>query len=89
MHAGKFILTDLKLLVALKRALKGTYVNVEPFIFVPITVTSKRFEFNERKDDDAGRFVKACAGLSAKDCDTQNLSRLRAGDGIQSAGQTA
>lgn len=46
----------------LKRMLKGTYVNVEPF-HLKGYLDEQAFRFNERKDDDAGRFVKALSGI--------------------------
>jgi hypothetical protein len=49
----------------LKRALKGTYVNVEPFHLFRYC-DEQAFRFNERKDNDAGRFVKAVAGYIGK-----------------------
>jgi transposase-like protein len=46
----------------LKRTIKGTYVNVGPFhLFRYLDEQSSRF--NERKDNDAGRFLKVCAGI--------------------------
>src|SRR2546430_9842843 len=44
-----------------KRALKGTYVNVEPFHLFRYC-DEQAFRFNERKDDDGGRFLTAAAG---------------------------
>src|SRR3989440_2665159 len=49
----------------LKRALKGTYVNVEPFHLFRYC-DEQAFRFNERKDNDAGRFIKAVAGYIGK-----------------------
>jgi transposase-like protein len=49
----------------LKRTIKGTYVNVEPFHLVRY-LDEQAFRFNERKDTDAGRFLKACAGIFGK-----------------------
>ena len=49
----------------LKRALKGTYVNVEPFHLFRY-LDEQAFRFNERKDTDAGRFVKAVSGYIGK-----------------------
>jgi transposase-like protein len=46
----------------LKRTLKGTYVNVEPF-HLKAYLDEQAFRFNERKDDDAGRFVKALSSI--------------------------
>lgn len=46
----------------LKRSLKGTYVSVEPFHLFRY-LSEQVFRFNERKDNDHGRFLKAAAGL--------------------------
>ncbi len=45
-----------------KRALKGTYVSVEPFHLFRYC-DEQAFRFNERKDNDQGRFLKAVAGF--------------------------
>jgi transposase-like protein len=49
----------------LKRSLKGTYVNVEPFHLFRY-LDEQAFRFNERKDDDKGRFLKAIASFAGK-----------------------
>ncbi len=49
----------------LKRALKGTYVNVEPFHLFRYC-DEQVFRFNERKENDQGRFIKASAAWSAR-----------------------
>jgi transposase-like protein len=49
----------------LKRALKGTYVNVEPFHLFRY-LDEQAFRFNERKDNDQGRFLKAATGIIGK-----------------------
>ncbi len=46
----------------LKRAIKGTYVNVEPFHLFRY-LDEQTFRFNLRKGTDALRFVRAAAGL--------------------------
>ncbi|MGA3170867.1 MAG: IS1595 family transposase [Chthoniobacteraceae bacterium] len=46
----------------LKRTIKGTYVSVEPFHLFRY-LDEQAFRFNERKDDDQGRFLKAIAGI--------------------------
>jgi transposase-like protein len=48
-----------------KRALKGTYVNVEPFHLFRYC-DEQAFRFNERKDNDKGRFLKAIASFAGK-----------------------
>jgi transposase-like protein len=49
----------------LKRGIRGTYVNVEPFHLFRY-LDEQAFRFNERKDNDAGRFIKAVAGYVGK-----------------------
>jgi transposase-like protein len=49
----------------LKRCLKGTYVNVEPFHLFRY-LDEQAFRFNERKDNDQGRFIKAISGVIGK-----------------------
>jgi transposase-like protein len=46
----------------LKRTIKGTYVNVEPFHLFRY-LDEQAFRFNEREDDDQGRFLKAVVGI--------------------------
>lgn len=49
----------------LKRTIKGTYVSVEPFHLFRY-LDEQAFRFNERKDNDQGRFLKAFAGIFGK-----------------------
>jgi transposase-like protein len=49
----------------LKRSIKGTYVSVEP-VHLSKYVDEQVFRFNERKDNDKGRFIKAISGISGK-----------------------
>lgn len=49
----------------LKRGIRGTYVNVEPFHLFRY-LDEQAFRFNERKDNDAGRFIKAVKGYIGK-----------------------
>ncbi len=49
----------------LKRSIKGTYVSVEPFHLIRY-LDEQVFRFNERKDCDAGRFLKAASGIVGK-----------------------
>jgi transposase-like protein len=44
----------------LQRGLNGTYISVEPF-HLSAYVDEQSFRFNNRKDNDSGRFVKALA----------------------------
>jgi len=48
-----------------KRALKGTYVSVEPF-HLDAYVKEQTFRFNERKEDDNGRFRAVLGTVSGK-----------------------
>jgi ISXO2-like transposase domain len=48
-----------------KRALKGTYVNVEPFHLFRY-LDEQAFRFNERKDNAKGRFLKTIAKFAGK-----------------------
>jgi len=49
----------------LKRTIKGTYVSVEPFHLFRY-LDEQAFRFNERKDNDAGRFLKAISSIIGK-----------------------
>ncbi len=49
----------------LRRSLKGTYVSVEPF-HLGRYVSEQVFRFNERKDNDAGRFRKVLSSVAGK-----------------------
>lgn len=49
----------------LRRTISGTYVSVEPFHLFRY-LDEQSFRFNERKDNDAGRFKKAAQGLIGK-----------------------
>lgn len=49
----------------LKRGIKGTYVSVQPFHLFRY-LDEQAFRFNERKDTDGERFVKAMAGIIGK-----------------------
>jgi hypothetical protein len=66
----------------LKRALHGTYVNVEPFHLFRY-LDEQAFRFNERKDDDQGRFVKALQGVVGKGLKYAKLIAAEGGDGPQ------
>jgi hypothetical protein len=67
----------------LKRAIKGTYVSVEPFHLFRY-LDEQVFRFNERKDDDQGRFLKAIVGIIGKRIMYKNL--IGADDGALPAG---
>jgi transposase-like protein len=49
----------------LKRTIRGTYVNVEPFHLFRY-LAEQAFRFNERKDDDQGRFRKVMSAIVGK-----------------------
>ena len=46
----------------LKRAIKGTYVSIEPFHLFRY-LDEQAFRFNERDDNDGGRFANAIKGV--------------------------
>ena len=67
----------------LKRTVKGTYVNVEPFhLFRYLDEQSVRF--NERKDTDSGRFMTAVKGIFGKGLKYVDLTG-KGGDDLQQA----
>ena len=65
----------------LKRALRGTYVAVEPFHLFRYC-DEQAFRFNERKDNDQGRFIKAVAGYFGKGLTYAKLIGLENRDGL-------
>ena len=65
----------------LKRVIRGTYVNVEPFHLFR-DLDEQAFRFNERKDNNAGRFVKAVAGVLGKGLRYSSLIGKKSGDGL-------
>jgi len=65
----------------LKRGIKGTYVSVEPFHLFRY-LDEQSFRFNERKDNDAGRFVKVVAGILGKGLRYAKLIGKTDGDGL-------
>lgn len=65
----------------LKRCLKGTYVNVEPFHLFRYC-DEQTFRFNERKDNDQGRFLSAVSGYVGKSLTYSKLIGLGDGDGL-------
>ena len=56
----------------LKRSIKGTYVSVEPFHLFRY-LDEHAFRFNERTNDDAGRFDLAICGILGKRLTYENL----------------
>jgi transposase-like protein len=65
----------------LKRGIRGTYVSVEPFHLFRY-LDEQSFRFNERKDNDAGRFVKVVAGVIGKGLRYSKLIGKTGGDGL-------
>jgi transposase-like protein len=65
----------------LKRSLKGTYVSVEPFHLFRY-LDEQVFRFNERKDCDAGRFLKAAQGVIGKGLRYLDLIDGKGGDDL-------
>lgn len=57
----------------LKRCIKGTYVSVEPFHLFRY-LDEQTFRFNERKDNDQGRFCKVASNVAGK---RRSASRTR------------
>jgi transposase-like protein len=49
----------------LKRGIKGTYISVEPFHLFRY-LDEQAFRFNNRKGDDADRFIKAASQITGK-----------------------
>jgi len=66
----------------LKRMLRGTYVNVEPFHLFRY-LDEQSFRFNERKDDDQGRFLSVLHGIVGKGIRYAKLIAQEGGDGPQ------
>jgi transposase-like protein len=65
----------------LKRGIHGTYVNVEPFHLFRY-LDEQAFRFNERKDNDAGRFVKVVSGIIGKGLRYAKLTGKVGADGL-------
>ena len=65
----------------LKRGIRGTYVSVEPFHLFRY-LDEQSFRFNERKDNDAGRFVKVVGGILGKGLRYAKLIGKTGGDGL-------
>jgi transposase-like protein len=62
----------------LKRAIKGTYVSVEPFHLFRY-LDEQSFRYNERKDNDAGRFQKVLNSVAGKRLTWDILTAQEAG----------
>jgi transposase-like protein len=65
----------------LKRGIKGTYVSIEPFHLFRY-LDEQSFRFNERKDNDAGRFVKVVSGVIGKGLRYAKLIGKTGGDSL-------
>jgi transposase-like protein len=65
----------------LKRTIKGTYVNCEPFHLFRY-LDEQAFRFNERKDTDGGRFMTAIKGIVGKSLKYVDLIS-KGGDDLQ------
>ena len=65
----------------LKRGIKGTYVSIEPFHLFRY-LDEQAFRFNERKDNDAGRFIKVVSGVIGKGLRYAKLTGKLDGDGL-------
>jgi len=57
----------------LKRGLKGTYIAVEPFHLFRY-LDEQAFRYNERKNDDGGRFLEVLNGLTGRRLTYQKLT---------------
>jgi transposase-like protein len=64
----------------LKRMLHGTYVNVEPFHLFRY-LDEQSFRFNERKDNDQGRFLSVLHGIVGRGIRYAKLIAAEGGDG--------
>lgn len=58
----------------LQRSLGGTYVSVEPF-HLSAYVDEQAFRFNQRKDNDAGRFLKALSQVTGRRLTYKDLTQ--------------
>ncbi|SRR5260221_7369194 len=58
----------------LKRSIRGTYISVEPFHLFRY-LDEQAFRFNQRKDTDAGRFVRALSAIVGRRLTYRNLTQ--------------
>ena len=65
----------------LKRTLRGTYVSVDP-VHLSRYLDEQMFRFNERKDCDAGRFLKAVSGVVGKSLTYLDLMKGKGGEDL-------
>jgi hypothetical protein len=66
----------------LKRGIKGTYVNVEPFHLFRY-LDEQVFRFNNRKTKDVARFVSAVGQIIGKAADLRGSDRGGRGPGYE------
>jgi len=57
----------------LKRGLEGTYISVEPFHLFRY-LNEQAFRYNNRKTNDAGRFIDVMSGVTGKRVTYQKLT---------------
>jgi ISXO2-like transposase domain len=57
----------------LKRGLKGTYISVEPFHLFRY-LDEQAFRYNERKDNDGGRFMRVMSQVTGRRLTYKNLT---------------
>src|SRR5947207_10307377 len=69
----------------LKRGIRGTYVSVEPFHLFRY-LDEQAFRFNERKNTDAGRFLKGIIGVIGKRLEYLKLIGQQASGELPTAG---
>jgi len=65
----------------LKRGIRGTYISVEPFHLFRY-LDEQAFRFNERENDDAGRFLKGIVGVIGKRLQYASLTGQQAVGGL-------
>jgi transposase-like protein len=68
----------------LKRAIRGTYVSVEPFHLFRY-LDEQAFRFNERENTDSGRFLRGIVGIIGKRLQYSNLISAGGIDGLPTA----
>jgi transposase-like protein len=71
----------------LKRAIRGTYVSVEPFHLFRY-LDEQAFRFNERENTDSGRFLRGIVGIIGKRLQYSNLIGGNGVEGLPTAPET-
>jgi transposase-like protein len=69
----------------LKRGIRGTYISVEPFHLFRY-LNEQAFRFNERENNDAGRFLKGIIGIIGKRLQYAKLTGQQYAGGLPAAG---